>query len=128
MYKGILNNWLSIVGVQEVEKRDVAKYGIISISKKVKKDVLKINGLVEKPNKNKTQIRYGILGIYVLKPNIFKSIKMTKKDKSGEIQMTNALKILLKIKKNIYSCNFIGTCYDLVNKLGLVKAIIDLSL
>ena len=79
---------------------------------------------MEKPNINKAPSRYGILGIYVLKPNIFKAIIMTKKDKSGEIQITNAL----KIKKNIYACNFIGTCYDLGNKLGLVKAIIDLSL
>ena len=94
MYKSILNNWLSIVGVQEVEKRDVAKYGIISISKKVKKDVLKING--KKPNINKAPSRYGILGRYVLKPNIFKSIKMNKKDKSGEIQIINALKIKKK--------------------------------
>ena len=53
---------------------------------------------------------------------------MGKKDKSGEIQITDALRKMMKTKHGVYSCAFTGTRYDLGNKLGMVKAIIDFAL
>lgn len=119
----------SIVGVQPVEKKVVNKYGIVSpINKKdTKKTIFAIKDLVEKPDVDKAPSNLAILGRYVLTPDIFKAIKQTKLDKSGEVQITNALKILLK-KKKIHACNFKGTRYDLGNKLGMVKATIDFAL
>ncbi len=118
-----------IVGVQPVDKKVVNKYGIVSpLNKKdLKKQLFAIKGLVEKPDVKSAPSNLAILGRYVLTPDIFKAIKQTKFDKSGEIQITNALKILLK-KKKIHACNFKGTRYDLGNKLGIAKATIDFAL
>ncbi|MCQ2956759.1 MAG: UTP--glucose-1-phosphate uridylyltransferase GalU [Mycoplasmoidaceae bacterium] len=119
----------SVVGVQPVEMKVVNKYGIVSPTKKeqAKKTIFEINNLVEKPDQTIAPSNLAILGRYVLTPDIFKAIEKTPKDKSGEIQITNALKLLLMSKK-VYACNFKGTRYDLGNKLGMVKATIDFAL
>ncbi|MCQ3908773.1 MAG: UTP--glucose-1-phosphate uridylyltransferase [Mycoplasmoidaceae bacterium] len=119
----------SVVGVQPVEKKHVSKYGIVTPAKKAdaKKAVFTIKGLVEKPEIDKAPSNLAILGRYVLTPDIFKAISKTTKDKSGEIQITNALKFLAKQNK-VCACNFKGTRYDLGNKLGMVKATIDFAL
>ncbi len=119
----------SVVGVQPVERKHISKYGIVAPTKKdqTKKSVFEINNLVEKPDPTVAPSNLAILGRYVLTPEIFKAIENTPKDKSGEIQITNALKLLLMTQK-IYACNFKGTRYDLGNKLGMVKATIDFAL
>ncbi len=119
----------SIVGVQAVEKKVVNKYGIVTPKNKneANKSLFAIKGLVEKPDIDKAPSNLAILGRYVLTPDIFAAIAKTAKDKSGEIQITNALKFLLK-KGKVYACNFKGTRYDLGNKLGMVKATIDFAL
>lgn len=119
----------SIVGVQPVEMKHVSKYGIVTPVKKqdAKKPVFSIKGLVEKPDINEAPSNLAILGRYVLTPDIYIAISKTAKDKSGEIQITNALKFLAK-KGKVCACNFKGTRYDLGNKLGMVKATIDFAL
>lgn len=119
----------SIVGVQAVERKVVNKYGIVTPKNKneTNKSIFAIKGLVEKPDIDKAPSNLAILGRYVLTPDIFAAIAKTAKDKSGEIQITNALKFLLKQGK-VYACNFKGTRYDLGNKLGMVKATIDFAL
>lgn len=118
----------SVVGVQEVEDKHVSKYGIVKPVKKTDSNIFAINDLVEKPSVAEAPSRFAILGRYVLTPDIFQAIKDTPKDKSGEIQITNAIKQLLKNKKHVYACNFDGTRYDLGNKLGVVKATVDFAL
>ncbi|MCQ3915208.1 MAG: UTP--glucose-1-phosphate uridylyltransferase GalU [Mycoplasmoidaceae bacterium] len=119
----------SIVGVQPVEMKHVSKYGIVTPAKKAdaKKDVFAIKGLVEKPDMSEAPSNLAILGRYVLTPDIYNAIAKTAKDKSGEIQITNALKFLAK-KGKVCACNFKGTRYDIGNKLGVVKATIDFAL
>lgn len=118
-----------IVGVQPVEMKVVNKYGIVAPKdkKQTKQPIFAIKDLVEKPDAKDAPSNLAILGRYVLTPDIFKAISATKLDKSGEIQITNALRILLNTK-NIYACSFKGTRYDLGNKLGMVKATIDFAL
>lgn len=121
----------TIVGVQPVEKKVINKYGIVApISKnEAKKQIFSVKDLVEKPEANEAPSNLAILGRYILSPAIFAAIKKTKKDKSGEIQLTNALRLLAKNKKDgIAACVFKGTRYDLGNKLGMVKATIDFAL
>ncbi|XQP55599.1 MAG: UTP--glucose-1-phosphate uridylyltransferase [Mycoplasmoidaceae bacterium] len=119
----------AIVGVQPVSMKVVNKYGIVKLvnKKDAKKPVVIIQDLVEKPDPKEAPSNLAILGRYVLTPNIFKAIEQTKKDKSGEIQITNALRILAS-KKQVAACQFKGTRYDLGNKLGMVKATIDFAL
>lgn len=118
-----------VVGVQPVDKKVINKYGIVAPKNKseAKKPIFAIKDLVEKPEAKDAPSNLAILGRYVLTPDIFKAIKATKLDKSGEVQITNALRILLK-KKKIHACTFKGTRYDLGNKLGMVKATIDFAL
>lgn len=119
----------SVVGVQPVEMKVVNKYGIVSPKNKseTKKPYFAIKTLVEKPDAKEAPTNLAILGRYVLTPDIYNAIKKTPKDKSGEIQITNALKYLAKRGK-VYACKFKGTRYDLGNKLGMVKATIDFAL
>lgn len=119
----------SIVGVQPVEQKFVRKYGIIKPSKKanVNDSVFMVNDLVEKPLAKDAPSNLAILGRYVLTHDVFKAIAKTKKDKSGEIQLTNALKTLAK-KNRVAACNFKGSHYDLGNRLGMVQATIDFAL
>ncbi len=119
----------SIIGVQPVRMSDVNKYGIVSpINKEdTKQSIFAIKCIVEKPNIAKAPSNFAALGRYILTPEIFKSIRKTKKDKSGEVQLTDAFKNLLK-KEKIHACKFKGKRYDLGNKLGMVKATIDFAL
>lgn len=119
----------SVVGVQPVEMKVVNKYGVVAPAKKVesKKAIFNVVDMVEKPEPAEAPSNLSILGRYVLTYDIFKAIEQTKFDKTGEIQITNALKILCK-KNRVCACNFKGTRYDLGNKFGMVKATIDFAL
>lgn len=119
-----------VVGIQKINKEMVNKYGIVipkSKNEEIKK-IFALKGLIEKPPINKTTSNYAILGRYVLTNDIFKALEKTKPDKSGEIQLTNALKILIKTGKRINACNFTGKRYDLGSKIGFVSATIDYAL
>jgi len=119
-----------IVGVQPVADKVVHKYGIVAPIKKAdaKKPVFALKDLVEKPELKDAPSNMAILGRYVLTPDIFKAIEKTKTDKSGEVQITNALRILVENKKGLNACVFKGTRYDLGSRLGIVKAVIDFAL
>lgn len=119
-----------VVGIQKIKKELVNKYGIV-IPKNQKKEgekIFALKGLIEKPPIAKTTSNYAILGRYVLTHDIFEALEKTKVDQSGEIQLTNALKILIKKRKEISACYFTGKRYDLGSKIGLVSATIDYAL
>jgi len=65
------------------------------------------------------------LGLYVLTSDIFEALEETQVDQSGEIQLTNALKIFIKKGKKINACHFTGRRYDLGSKFGFVSVAID---
>lgn len=119
-----------VVAVQEVDNKHISKYGIVKpVNKKsVKYKTFAIDDMVEKPSIYNAPSNQAILGRYILTPDIFDAIKETKKDKTGEIQLTNAMKTLLKNQKRMYACNFDGVWYDCGNKLGMVKATIDFAI
>lgn len=119
-----------VVGIQEIEKKMVSKYGIVLPKNKQNETekIFALKGLIEKPPIAKATSNYAILGRYVLTSDIFKALEETKTDQSGEIQLTNALKILIKKGKKINACRFTGKRYDLGSKIGLVAATIDYAL
>ncbi len=119
-----------IVGVQKVSKNNVSKYGIIepvSLPKKQSKSTIKLQSIVEKPSVEEAPSNYAVLGRYVLTKDIFKALDDTKADKSGEIQLTDAIQKLCK-KHKVSACNFIGQRYDIGSKEGYVVATIDMAL
>ncbi|HBD06500.1 MAG TPA: UTP--glucose-1-phosphate uridylyltransferase [Firmicutes bacterium] len=119
----------SILGVQEVLHTEVNKYGIVTPSREVKdgKKLFKVVDMVEKPDIDKAESDYAVLGRYILTPEIFDILSHTEPGKNGEIQLTDAIRDLM-VHQPVYACDFVGTRYDVGDKFGYVKATIDYSL
>ena len=116
----------TILGVQEVPYTDVDKYGIID-GVEIEDRVYKIKGLVEKPKTEDAPSNIAILGRYIITPSIFEMIENTKPGKGGEIQLTDALRELLK-REAIYAYNFEGRRYDAGDKEGFLEATVEFAL
>jgi UTP--glucose-1-phosphate uridylyltransferase len=115
----------SVLAVQKVPKSQTHLYGMIK-GKKVGPGLYRVTDLVEKP-KGKAPSNLAIIGRYILTPNIFKALRKTKPGRGGEIQLTDALKKLLK-DDDIYALEFEGERFDAGDKLGFIKANISLAL
>ncbi len=116
----------SILGVQEVAKEDVSKYGIVD-GKHIEDRVYKVKGLVEKPATENAPSNVAILGRYIINPAIFEILEHTKPGKGGEIQLTDALKELAE-QEAMYAYNFEGKRYDVGNKQGFLEATVEYAL
>lgn len=120
------NKNASILGVQEVEHKDTCKYGILK-PVMINDRLIEIESVVEKPKVEESPSNYAVLGRYVLSNKIFDILENQAPGKGGEIQLTDALDTLIKIEK-VYGYNFIGNRYDIGDKFGYIKAIIDFAL
>lgn len=109
-----------VIAVEEVPDDQVHQYGIIK-SKKIVDKLHQIENLVEKPSLSDAPSRLGVVGRYLLTPDIFKILKETKAGSGGEIQLTDALRELAKLSP-MYALEFEGTRYDTGDKLGFIKA------
>ncbi len=110
----------SIVAVEEVDKKEVNKYGVIA-GKKVEDGVIMINDMVEKPDIDKAPSNLAIIGRYILTPDIFDLLKDVKPGKGGEIQLTDALKIQAK-KGLVIAYKFKGKRFDCGSIDGFMEA------
>jgi UTP--glucose-1-phosphate uridylyltransferase len=115
-----------ILALQRVPKTEIHRYGIIA-GKEIKKNLFKINDLIEKPTASTAPSDIAIIGRYILTPEIFQFIETTPPGKGGEIQLTDALKAFLK-KRHIYGYLFNGKRYDAGDKVGYLKATVELAL
>ena len=116
----------NILGVQEVDIKDTNKYGIIS-AKHIEDRVYKVKDLVEKPEPGKAPSNIAILGRYIITPEIFEILEDLPTGKGGEVQLTDALKLLSK-KEAMYAYSFEGRRYDVGDKLGFLEATVDFAL
>ncbi|MBX4271201.1 UTP--glucose-1-phosphate uridylyltransferase GalU [Clostridium estertheticum] len=117
---------VTIVGVQEVAKENVDKYGIVD-GVQVSDRVYKVNNLVEKPDVNVAPSNLAILGRYIITPEIFDILDNTLPGKGGEIQLTDALKTLIS-RQDMYAYVFEGRRYDVGDKLGFLEATVEFAL
>jgi UTP--glucose-1-phosphate uridylyltransferase len=115
-----------VLAIEEVPKENVSAYGIIDADE-VRPGVYKIRDLVEKPPLDQAPSNLAIIGRYILTPDIFPALEETAKDRTGEIQLTNGLRRLLK-KRPIYGCRINGVRHDTGNKLGFLKAVVYFAL
>jgi UTP--glucose-1-phosphate uridylyltransferase len=115
-----------IIAVEHVPKEMISSYGVVDVEK-VEKSVYLIKDLVEKPAPSKAPSDLGIIGRYVLSPDIFDALRKTKRGKGGEIQLTDALRILNRNRK-MFACDFEGTRYDLGNKFDYMRASVEFAL
>ena len=120
----------AVIAVEEV--KDVSKYGIIKIKGKeidLDKSVYRIEDIIEKPSLEEAPSNIGTVGRYILTPEIFSCIKETLPGRGNEIQLTDAIRMLIrKEKKDVCAYKFKGKRYDAGDKLGYVKAIVDSAL
>lgn len=117
----------SIIAVERVAPDHIETYGVIKPAVEVERNLYPLLDLVEKPKRSQAPSDLGILGRYILTPEIFDCIKRTKPGYNGEIQLTDALRIL-KEKQDIYGFEFFGKRYDLGNKMDWLKTTFDVAL
>jgi UTP--glucose-1-phosphate uridylyltransferase len=118
-----------VLAVERVPRDEISSYGVIAVDEtaKLPRGVYKVRDLVEKPPKEEAPSDLAIIGRYILTPDIFRSLRATGKDRTGEIQLTNGLRDLLK-NRAIYACEISGTRHDTGNKLGFLKAVVYFAL
>lgn len=116
----------SILGCNEVLRSEVNKYGIVNYSKELG-ELYEVEGLVEKPDVDSAPSTQAIVGRYILTPAIFNMLEKISPDNKGEIQLTEAIDLLLK-DESIYSYILKGNRYDVGDKFGFLKASIDFAL
>jgi UTP--glucose-1-phosphate uridylyltransferase len=112
----------SIVAIQEVENDQVQNYGIIDGTLiKGTENLYKVSQMIEKPNQKDSPSNLAIIGRYILTPDIFEIIKQTKKGKSGEVQLTDALLTQAK-KGKVIAYKFTGRRFDCGSVKGYIEA------
>ncbi|ARC84018.1 UTP-glucose-1-phosphate uridylyltransferase [Clostridium argentinense CDC 2741] len=116
----------TILGVQQVDKKDTNKYGIVK-GMKLSDRLYKVEDLIEKPKVEEAPSNVAILGRYIINPTIFEILENTKPGKGGEIQLTDALKTLIS-KEDMYAYIFEGRRYDVGDKLGFLQATVEYAL
>ncbi|MDA3787422.1 MAG: UTP--glucose-1-phosphate uridylyltransferase GalU [Desulfobacula sp.] len=110
----------SMVAVMEVDKDQTDKYGILD-AKQVEDDIVRINDMIEKPKPDEAPSNLAIIGRYILTPKIFEYLGEGKKGAGGEIQLTDAMKKLLK-EQPVYGYKFKGKRFDCGDKVGFQMA------
>lgn len=113
----------NVIGVQEVDKALVNKYGIIEYEN----EEGKIKTIVEKPNIDEAPSNHAGLGRYIVNPEIFDELDNLKRGAGNEYQFTDGMKALMN-KQNFYACKFDGEYFDIGNQLGYIKANIAFAL
>ena len=121
----------SVIALMEVPRESISAYGVVDaepVSHNGSRDRLfRIRNMVEKPRAEDAPSNLAIIGRYVLTPEIFDAIDSIEPGSGGEIQLTDALKYLLR-NRPIYGYRFEGTRYDAGDKLGFLKATVEYAL
>lgn len=122
---------IGAIAVEEVPRSQVHLYGIIApaADKKGESDgkLIRIKDLVEKPKADQAPSNLGVTGRYVLPPEIFDYLENTKPGAGGEIQLTDGLRMLAQ-HEGLYAQVYDGKTYDAGDKLGFLKATVELAL
>lgn len=116
----------SVIAVMEVPEEDVSKYGVLDAVEE-RPGVYRINDLVEKPPREKAPSRLAVMGRYIIQPGICSILAETRPGAGGEIQLTDALKVLCR-EQPMYGLAFEGKRYDVGDKLGYLQAMVEFAL
>ncbi|MBL1140659.1 MAG: UTP--glucose-1-phosphate uridylyltransferase GalU [Proteobacteria bacterium] len=117
----------SVIAVENVPKEDTYKYGIVETFLSDDDSLFKINSIVEKPSPEDAPSTLGVVGRYILSPNVFSCLEETTRGAGNEIQLTDAISMLLS-KESVYAYEFEGTRYDCGSKVGYMQASVQYAL
>ena len=115
----------TMLGCQEVPQELVSRYGIVQGQPTDDDRVVKLIDMVEKPAVDEAPSRLAALGRYILTPDIFEILRRVQPGKGGEIQLTDALRLMAD-REAVYAYTFSGRSYDTGNKLGFLKATVEI--
>lgn len=119
------------IAVEEVPREKTGLYGIVDVEpandSRWGKRLMRIRDLVEKPSPAEAPSTLGVTGRYVLPPEVFDCLERTKPGRGGEIQLTDALRLLAK-ETGLFAYVYEGKSYDAGDKLGFLKATVELGL
>jgi UTP--glucose-1-phosphate uridylyltransferase len=116
-----------VAAIEAVPKEAVSRYGVIG-GQQIKKGLWQANQFVEKPAPKEAPSNLAIIGRYVITPEIINLLRKQKPGKDGEIRLADAFITYLKSGEPIYGCETGSTRYDCGNKLGFLKAQVELGL
>jgi UTP--glucose-1-phosphate uridylyltransferase len=118
-----------VLAVERVPREEISSYGIIAtgVNEGLGAGIHQVVDLVEKPAPSEAPSDLAIIGRYILTPDIFPALAATKHDRTGEIQLTNGLRALLK-SRPIFAFEVKGVRHDTGNKLGFLKAVVYFAL
>ena len=116
----------SVIAVQEVPWEDVSKYGIVSPASSLDKYQL-IEDLVEKPDRDQAPSNLAVIGRYIIMPEIFGILERQEPGRGGEIQLTDALRVLNR-QQQMAAYLMQAKRYDVGDKMGYIEATIELAL
>jgi UTP--glucose-1-phosphate uridylyltransferase len=116
----------TVLALEQVPMANISAYGCVKANH-ISERVYEVTDLVEKPREEEAPSDLAIIGRYILTPEIFPILAEQKPGKGGEIQLTDAIKTLAK-EEAIYGCRFEGMRHDCGDKLGFLKATVDMAL
>ena len=117
----------SIIAVEHVTKEDASKYGIVDVLATKDKSLTEVTGIFEKPKSGESSSTLAVIGRYIFTSRIFDCLEKTSIGVGNEIQLTDAIRILLD-KESIYAYEFEGTRYDCGSNFGYMQASIQYAL
>lgn len=117
----------TLLGYQQVPLSDVSSYGMIEGVPKEGRDLLQVTHIVEKPDRNQAPSCYAAMGRYIIHPDIFEALQRVAPHSNKEIQLTDALNILVE-RETVYAYPLVGTCYDVGCSLEYLKATVEYAL
>jgi UTP--glucose-1-phosphate uridylyltransferase len=115
-----------VLATMQVAGEAISRFGALDVEE-VTDGVYRIKDMVEKPPPGQAPSDLAIIGRYILTPDIFEEIESTSPGAIGEIQITDAMRALLK-KRDFYAVRFEGTRYDAGDKLGFLIATVEFAL
>jgi UTP--glucose-1-phosphate uridylyltransferase len=116
----------SVLGVEEVPRRDTDKYGIVEVDTP-RVTVSRIRSIVEKPKPAVAPSTLAVVGRYVLTAGIFEQLRQVGHGAGGEIQLTDGISRLLS-REAVYAHRFVGKRFDCGSKLGYLQATVEYAL
>jgi UTP--glucose-1-phosphate uridylyltransferase len=115
-----------VIATMQVEGEAISRFGVID-AEEVEPDVFRIKDMVEKPKFEDAPSDLAIIGRYIFTPDIFASIEKTEKGAGGEIQITDAMRLLLR-ERPFYAVKLDGVRHDAGDKLGFLIATVEFAL
>lgn len=116
----------SVLAVQDVERKDTSKYGIVD-THEAAGATAEVFGMVEKPKPEEAPSTLAVVGRYVLEGEIFDHLRKIGKGAGGEIQLTDGIAALMNAQRKVFAHRYEGKRYDCGNKAGLFEATVALG-